>query len=165
MVKRCGYYIENGVIKRKDVYIEWDLGFDRNAKYDYINRLKDALGKELHPILDVTTASMDSVGKSLSPHILKASTGEYMSDLYHTLPSIEVFCYFYFKAISEGQSRYLERMNCLIDVFHNPDTHGDRTQAMWLSLYRLLLPDRQEILQDFNSYSNWLNSLEFLKEV
>ena len=78
MVPRCGYYLREDKVVRKVVYIDWSLGFDRDAKNVYVTELHQELSRVLpHKYIEeVTTASLTEYGKALSPINIPFSGGE-----------------------------------------------------------------------------------------
>ena len=156
MAYRCGYYLNGNTIERKDVDIDWDLGFDVDAKRAYQLRIARVLGKDLLPVLDVTTASIYPIGKSLSPHIMTTKYGTKLDDVYHQVQDKNDFLYMYFLSINSIQREHLLKTKTLIDVFHNPMEKGDNTQAFWLSLYKVIVTEDTSILKNRETFLNWL---------
>jgi len=163
MVKRCGFYISKGKLCRKDVLIDWDLGFDRDAKAEYIERIKRALGEDLMPSIDVTTASTDAIAKRLSPYYVILEDGVSVEDAWKeikiTVPEVckipGMFDFIYLNGLNEWQRDYVKRMECFIDVFHNPDK-AFNTQAKALAVFKLLnVQGKQEYLEDCNAFVKW----------
>lgn len=161
MVKRCGFFIQDGALMRKDVIIEWDLGFDKEAKLQYIDRLHTALGEELSPIVEVTTASNTYLGRCLSPFytkikgvsveelwpvIKKKSEGVFISGMYE---------FVYLQSLTNEQQSYVLQRKCFTDVFFNPDK-ACNTQAKALVVYQLLcLQKKKEILGSLMEFTKW----------
>lgn len=142
MAKRSGFYIENNTIVQKVVDINWELGFDKKAKHTYIERIIKALGEELQPAIDVTSASNVEEGKALSPLLLRVP-GRNMSveDLQRDLGAYDIpglADYYYLRALQDSHIATVNRHKCFIDVFHNPEKSFGNTQACSLAVYKLL---------------------------
>lgn len=161
MVKRCGFFLQDGVLMRKDVMIEWDLGFDREAKLQYIDRLHSALGEELSPIVEVTTASNTYVGRCLSPFYTKIK-GVSVEDLW---PAVKekangvvipgMYEFVYLQSLTDEQQSYVLQRKCFTDVFFNPDK-AYSTQAKALVVYQLLcLQEKKGILGSLVEFTRW----------
>ena len=39
-VKRCGFYIQDNQLVRKDVWIDWDMNTRKEDRYIYIGKIK-----------------------------------------------------------------------------------------------------------------------------
>ena len=165
MVTRCGFFVEDGELYRKDVYIDWELGFDKAAKHEYIKRIQFALGPELSPCVDVTTASPVWEARGLSPHFLKAGDLS-IEDAWAQLKVNNIkatripgaFDFLYLNALSPEQLKYVMKQKCFIDVFHNPE-RAFNTQAKSLAVYQLLVgQDAVEILKNLSAFSEWYMS-------
>lgn len=162
MVKRSGFYIEDGHICRKDVKIDWDLGFDKAAKWEYIDRIIKVLGDGLNPVVDVTTAAYDNESRSLSPFFVKIN-GNSVEVQWAELKAQNAgitnlpgaFDFLYLNALSEKQVAYVLKQKCFIDVFHNPDK-AFNTQAKSLAVLQLLhSQDCMEYLHDLRVFTAW----------
>lgn len=162
MVKRCGFYTQDNKLCRKDVFIDWDLGFDKDAKHSYIESIRRELGEDLYPIVDVTTASNDSVARKLSPFFVLVD-GISVEDMWAEIKESNLsickvsgmFDFLYLNALSESQKDYVMSQKCFIDVFHNPDK-AFNTQAKSLAVLQLLIMQNKEgLLDDCKLFIDW----------
>lgn len=171
VVKRSGFFLKDGCIARRDVVIEWNLGFEREAKKEYVRRLHLALGSELHPIIDVTTASNDYLGRGLSPFYTKigdenvetlwASTKEQFRGRF--IPGL--FDYVYLHSLTDEQKQYVLQRKCFTDVFFNPDK-ACNTQAKSLVVYQLLVyQEKLELLDNLQEFVKWSEKNEKVRIV
>lgn len=155
MVTRCGYYVENGKVKSEIVEIEWNLGFDKVAKQEYVKSLHEELHKLLPDkrIIEVTTAA-EPPGKWLSPIYIKFLGGESLEDVWQKLNKAHTDYLVYdnyvwkkpfnWKAFVHYYSLYgdvklstIRRYDVFTDVFHNP-TKQQSTQALGCAVMRLM---------------------------
>ena len=162
MVKRCGYFIQDGKLCRKDVYIDWDKGFDREAKHAYIEDIKDKLGCDVYSIYDVTTASPSYKARSLSPFYVKDEDGTNLEDVWAEVKKKTngvfvpgLYDFTYLSKLSRIHIETALSINCFIDVFHNPDK-AINTQAKSLAILKLLHEqNKMYYLEDFKQFSDW----------
>ena len=162
MTKRCGYYIKDGKLCRRDVEIAWDLGFDRAAKHEYIHRIITELGEDLEPAVDVTTASYIKEAKMLSPFYTKCGQNsfEYTWDiLKETMGDMAnipgVFEFMYLNSLRDDQVVFALSQKCFIDVFHNPGK-AVHTQAKALAILQLLVEHHKlYLLKDMQEFVIW----------
>ena len=168
MVNRCGFYTDGVNVICKTCAIEWDKGFDRQAKRTYIMSIKAELPKELHPMEDVTSASASAIGRYMSPIFIG------VEDKHGKVWSLEDLCkenvalrnpgffdFVYINALSDEQKRFIQTTNCFIDVFHNPDK-GRNTQASACAYYKLLNWQRKEhLLKDLDAFLEWYKSVPY----
>lgn len=149
MAKRCGFYVRNGVIVRRDVDIAWNLGFEISSKRRYIAKLHEALGDDVTPIAEVTTASGIEETRKLSPMILEAygkrlTVEDYWQDV--VKPGLDkntfvngLLDFIYLVSLKPDNIAVALKYNCYTDVFHNPDkVVSGNTQAKSLALLRLM---------------------------
>lgn len=162
MTKRCGFYVKDGVLCRKDVYIQWDLGFDKEAKQLYIERIIWELGKGFETAIDVTTASPIHEARMLSPFFVKVgeeSVEDAWAEVKEVNPVVKkipgTFDYLYLSSLTGEQKQYVLRNKVFIDVFHNPDK-AYNTQAKSLAVYQLLVEQKRvALLQDLDGFLKW----------
>lgn len=144
MVTRSVFYVEGNKIYRQDILIEWDLGFDKEAKHEYIKRIQQAASGNLRHSVDVTTASPDYTARSLSPFFVKDGDMN-IEDVWalnkQQQPQIVripgAFDFIYLNAIPEALKEYVYEQTGFIDVFFNPDK-AYNTQAKSLAILQLL---------------------------
>lgn len=162
MVKRSVFYVHSGKLYRKDVEIEWDLGFDREAKQEYIERIQKAAGDNLSASIDVTTASPIYKARMLSPFYVKVD-GMNVEDIWalnkEQQPQIKqilgAFDFIYLNALSREEKEYALRQAGFIDVFHNPDK-AYNTQAKSLAVLQLLAQtDNLNLLVSLGDFVKW----------
>lgn len=163
MVSRCGFSVEDRQLVQHNVQIEWDLGFDRQAKVAYIDRIKEALGSGYNSIEDVTTASSDEMGRSCSPFFMYSSEGESLEQVWEDIVKQNIgvnrtpgtFDYLYLNWLSDNQKHWVEVTDCFVDVFHNPEK-AMNTQAKALAVYKLLIAqNKEELLTDLKGFITW----------
>ena len=143
MTPRCGFYIDNGRVKWKTVYISWDTGFNKEAKRYYIEQLHEKLSefKDV-PMLEVTTAAPTALGRSFSPYNICIG-GMSMEDFWHECEKpdgikyasfnwptdmkfyafMHMYCYY-----MRDRAKELSKYEMFTDIFHNA-TRGVITQA------------------------------------
>lgn len=163
MAKRGGFYTDGVNIIFQTVDIDWDLGFDKEAKQKYIERIIEALGERFLPCADVTSASSDPIAQSLSPLFIRYgnSTLEslYMSNRELMVPGVCDF--FYANALSDVQKEFIRNTNCFIDVFYKPE-NGRNTQACNIAVFKLLQYQKKEhLLEDLDAFLLWYNDIGF----
>lgn len=155
MVQRIIFGFDGDGIIELPVEINWDLGFDKAAKLEYINRVCDvAYGRYgLDEVLDVTTANSSvENGKILSPHILKCyGTDLSVSDYYdehgkaRLTPIMQkvAFAYYYMFSICHSTEAYVvfNRYNYFFDIFWKPG-NGD-TQAYLCVLLKKVIHENK----------------------
>lgn len=161
MVKRCGFYVRDNKLVRRDVMINWDLGFDKEAKHKYIERIQYALAP-LHSV-DVTTASPIWKAQHLSPVFVALEDGTKVEDLYSVTKHQGAVEYYYLNALSDKQVDFVLSQECFIDVFHNPDK-AFRTQAEALAILKLICSQGSQILKGtllefMEYYQNVVNNI------
>lgn len=160
MVTRCGYTVEQNQIIERRVQINWDLGFDKEAKRAYIQRIINALPDDYKPAVDVTTASPIYEARSLSPFYVTRD-GVNIEDTWaktkEELPGLlpGAFDYIYLSSLSEEQIDYVLRQKTFIDVFHNPEK-AISTQARSLCALQILHnTNNMHLLNDFSAFVDW----------
>lgn len=157
MATRCGYYTDGFNLRRIVLDIDWNLGFDREAKLSYIKDMKEKLSSHFVSIEDVTTASPNNMSKSLSPHCMYTTDGKPLSDLYNDYGVPGVFDFLYMNTLTTEQVIYIMSIDCFIDVFHDP-SKGAETQAKTLALFKMLcLQGKQHLLNNIDAFINWYN--------
>lgn len=157
MALRCGYSTDGFNLFRCYTEIDWVLGFDRDAKLQYIEELTAKLGKKYNVVKDVTTASPDSMAKSLSPHIVKDANGNPLSDMYSEFGVPGVFDWLYLNALTQEQKDYVMSIDCFVDVFHDPRKSCE-TQAKTLAIFKMLcIQDKLHLLNDVDGFVDWYN--------
>lgn len=176
MVQRSGFYVKDGKIIQRIIWIAWDLGFDKQAKHQYIDRVINALGTDIAPIADVTSASYIPETRNLSPIFVKMQDGNQSVEefLQHMKESIfpQVFQvpgvsdYVYLKALSEENVKTALSYNCYVDVFHNPQKSYGNSQALSLAVLRLIWETKQfHVLElEMNDFIKWYNTIEMQLE-
>lgn len=161
MVKRGCFYTDGTNIVFKTVEINWDLGFDKPAKQQYIRNIIKALPHEYTPAIDVTSASYDPVGRSLSPIFLKTEDGTPVEDLYAVYPAPGVIDWIYLTSLQQKHKGCIAHHMSFIDVFHSPEK-GRNTQAYTCALYRLLLlQDNLKVLRDVQEFVDWYDQVPY----
>lgn len=167
MVTRCGFEDVNGDIVEHDVEIEWNKGFDREAKRCYIEELHSKLGDKMK--LEVTSASQN-IGKKLSPFYIYSENGTNLEDLWKLSNHTDVLQYYnyvwpqsmrhigysHFYCIHATQLLYIIReADIFTDVFYKPTDNG-LTQARGCAILKSL--DRThdlDILKDQIAFTVW----------
>lgn len=153
-VKRCGFFTDGVNLFRKDLFIDWDLGFDSKAKHTYIQR---ELGEDLSPCVDVTTASPIRIARNLSPHLLRLSDGSSFIDTYGSLREHGLFDLAYYLTLSKEQHDYVSSAKCFIDVSYT-SSPGTMTQARSLAVLQMLQKQHQlELLMNVNDFLDWFH--------
>lgn len=174
MVPRCAYYInDNSELVRHHVLIEWDLGFTKEAKHKYINRIIDALGINDKIMVDVTSASYIYDAQRLSPLFVKLNSNptmsveDYLKTIMPQLLSIgydmklKYFGYIYLASFTDKEIRAIEKYDGFFDVFNNQLSSPDNSQAYFCAVYKLMLRQKKTgVLQDFGSYLEYLNNIK-----
>lgn len=168
MVSRSGFFIRDNKIVQRIVQINWNEGFDKQAKHIYIKRIVSALGSDVGKVADVTSASPVSETRVLSPlFIRESSSGLSLEDIWEKIesPLPYLFHYLYLCSLSEENKETILSYDCYSDVFHNPEKELWNTQAFSVTLYRLLHDtNKEEVLKDYNSFSNWLKDQTYILE-
>lgn len=172
MVKRCAFYVKDGVVKRCVVEINWELGFTSYAKLEYINRLYYALHeKGLSNILDVTSANKGTqCGYILSPMYIKKD-GISVEDLYMQqrvrldgqASRMLFYDWLYGKMLSEKHINMIKCYDVFVDVFHKPDV-SKCTQAKSCAIFKLLLERGMlDLYDDAVRFYDWrLKNVDFV---
>ncbi|KSV59161.1 hypothetical protein [Acetivibrio ethanolgignens] len=168
MVKRSAFGIEgNNTIVQLVTEIEWNLGFSREAKAVYAQRIQEALHER---VLDVTTASPEPRGFALSPHVLEAydSKGQTVMEFVQEMEDLcgpsslqngLVFCYVYCRSIRDTSA--IDEYKWFSDVFHNPDKGYTNTQAFSAAVLKLMKEHGElKRLDSFQDFKQWWQSLQ-----
>ena len=179
MVTRSGFYVKGNLIIQRIVYIDWDLGFTKEAKHEYVRRVITELGTDVGKAVDVTSASPIYQARSLSPFYLKdvvtgKSVEDYLSEL-NSKSNCNVFQipgladYHYLRNLTEVNKETINTYDCFIDVFHNPDKCYGNTQALSLAVYKVLQYKGKLDLLELGTeveFLDWYNTqLSFCTEV
>ena len=162
-VKRCGFYIQDNQLVRKDVWINWDMDTRKEDRYVYIGKIKDALGLELNPIVDTTSVSPNYLGKKLNAYWNKID-GESCIKVYNgwkekcdpdeLIPG--VFEYIYYTAINDANVRFIKTVKCFTNMFFNPDRQKT-CEAMACALLKLLIgQNKLDYVQDVEQLVYWI---------
>lgn len=163
MVQRSGFYTDGTNVIQRVIGIEWDLGFDKTAKRQYIERIKEALPDMLKPMIDVTSASPNALHRSLSPIFIEFS-GDSLENFIQKNPQVLVpgiIDFLYMKCLSSSQKQLIRDTNCFIDVFHKPE-NGRNTQAACCAYAKLLmLRGKENLLNDIDAFLSWYNDVGF----
>ncbi len=177
MVPRCAYYLnESRDVVRHSVLIDWDLGFDREAKHQYIMRLTQTLNKPDMVIVDITSASYIYEARMLSPIFVKMkndpakSVEDYLGEIKLFTSSvlseeskIAFAGYVYMINLSDVNIKTIIKYDGFFDVFNHPIKHPHNTQAYFATLYKKLMLERNEdVLSDYDKYVNWYNSVKVI---
>lgn len=168
MVPRCGFYADGDTLVRKTVYIDWSLGFDREAKHAYGNMLIELLSDH-GPVAEVTSGSPTYATRQLSPMfvIMKGmdkSVEDYLKELSSLIPNLfareHLLHFFYLQNLSEKNLKVMHNYNCYTDMFWNPTKGGlGNSQATSLAVYRVLENiQRLDLLQDEAAFREWFNA-------
>lgn len=174
MVPRCAYYInDNSELVRHHVLIEWDLGFTKEAKHKYINRIIDALGMYDKIMVDVTSASYIYDAQHLSPLFVKLKSNPTMSieDYIGTIKlqmssvgydmRVKYYGYIYLVSFTDKEIRAIEKYDGFFDVFNNQLSTPDNSQAYFCAVYKLMMRQKKtDVLQDFGSYLEYLSNMK-----
>ena len=166
MAKRCVYYVQDNVLYRQDIIIDWELGFDREAKREYIKRMQDSFPIKAMQAVDVTTASPNWNTRSLSPVFVRMKTGpdksveDYLSDVKTMLPKgvdrSPFNAFIYLTNLGQDEAHTIVTHEAYFDVFHSPDKSGNNTQAYWCGLFKYLFVTRNvAILNDYGMFLKW----------
>lgn len=165
MVPRCGYYAKDGALVRKTVWINWNLGFDKEAKHRYANALIEAL-KENGPVAEVTSGSPIYETRSLSPIFVRLKSNPLMSVeeflqmqsvIHPTLFSVQGLTdLVYLQNIGPKEKDILHKYNCYCDIFANPNKGFGNSQACSLAIYRLLEQlNKLYLIDDNSAFMSW----------
>lgn len=173
MVPRCGYYLRDDKVARKVVYIDWSLGFDRDAKNVYVAELHQELSRVLpHKYIEeVTTASLTEYGKALSPINITFSGGESLEDVWKEISHKDDFIFYdkfrwpqsvrrlafvhYYCRYAQNVLPLIRLIDVFTDVFYNPTKDGG-TQAEPCAILKLL--DQQNnlaIIDNLHEFVQW----------
>ncbi len=167
MVPRCGYYAENGVLVRKTAWIEWNLGFDREAKHSYSLALIEALN-DVGPVCEITSASPFWETRSLSPLFVKMrdsdkTVEDYLQELNESLGQVftvkGLSDMIYLQNLSQENIKVINKFKCFADVFANPNKTGfGNSQACSLGVYKVLEQlGKLDIINDNQKFMHWYN--------
>lgn len=166
MVRRSGFKVTgDNQITQYIVSIDWDLGFDKKAKHEYIKRIASQL--QVYGIadtLDVTSASNVHVGKMLSPLFVEVpALGCSLEDALQKIPNCFVIPgladWYYCRALSDLNKATILKHECISDVFHNPDKSYGNTQALSCACYKLLHNTGQlSLLDNRDEFLNWFQT-------
>lgn len=163
MTQRSGFYTDGTNVIQRVCTIEWDLGFDKEAKRTYIERIKEALPSMLNPMIDITSASPNAFHRSLSPIFIEYG-GSSIEDFIKLNPQVMVpgvIDFFYISSLSPAQMKLIKETNCFIDVFHKP-SNGRSTQAAWCVYAKLLmLKNKEHLLTNLEEFLAWYNDVGF----
>lgn len=177
MVPRCAYYLnEDNDIVRHVVLIDWDLGFDKEAKHQYIMRMIDAIDKPNMLIMDITSASYIRETRMLSPIFVKMkndaekSVEDYIaeSQIFNAVniseaSKIQLVGYIYLTNLSELNITTIKKYDGFFDVFNHPIRHPHNSQALFAILYKkLMLEHKLDVLSDYDKYVEWYNSVNII---
>lgn len=165
MVPRCGYYAENGVLIRKTVWIEWNRGFDKEAKRAYGFDMIEAL-KDLGPVAEVTTGSPFYETRSLSPFFVKSKARQDLSveDYWAMLKTVHknisqidgLFDMVYLQSLTPKHLDVVKKYRCYCDMFDNPSKSFGKSQACSLAIYKVLEQlDLLHLLRDNTAFMDW----------
>lgn len=168
MVPRCGYYAHDGVLVRKTVWINWDKGFDREAKHAYGYALLNAL-KDVGPVAEVTSGSPIYETRMLSPLFVKMKNNPQLSvedylrqlqEMYKTVFSVKGLAdMVYLQNLSPHDIDVMHKYNCYCDMFANPEKGFGNSQACSLAVYRVLEQlDLLHLLKDNSEFMFWYNN-------
>lgn len=176
MVPRCGYYIDEGKVKQLVVDIEWNLGFDKVAKQQYVKDLHEEVVKlfaDKKP-LEVTTAA-EPPGKWLSPIYIKFDGGKSMEDIWaeytKLYPEILVYDQFvwrkpldarafthYYCYYADVRLSTIRKYDVFTDVFYNPTKPGG-TQALGCACLKLMdLQKSLDVRNSIKTFCEWYES-------
>lgn len=149
---RMIYGLENGEIVEYPVEISWDLGWDKDSKLEYIDRIRVAAYERygIESVLDVTTANCSvENGKILSPHILKyPDTNDDIMKYFekhgkNTLtPEMGsvALAYYYMYAICHTSEAYsvFHMFDYFFDVFWKPNPNKETQAYLCVLLKRII---------------------------
>ena len=166
MVLRGVYYAEGVTVKCKIVSINWDLGFTREAKHEYTQRIIDTVNGTCGRIAEVTSSAANYRTRMLSPIFIKMRTEpysmleDYLQELNKTIPNIFQYTplvdYYYITNLSNENLKTLHEYDAYCDVFHNPSKGWGNTQAESLAVLRALENDnRTHLLSDYRAFLGW----------
>ncbi len=170
MVSRSGFYVEDDSIIQRVVSINWDLGFDSFAKQKYIERIHKAFGKDKGALLDVTSASNNDAGRTLSPLFVRMRSNDCtVEDFLQMHPELLVMRgmsdYLYLNNLRDFHKKIISNYDCFSDVFHNPDKQYGNTQACSLAVYKLMQKqDKLELLKNYETFRDFYETIDFRKE-
>lgn len=165
MVPRCGYFAKDGVLVRRTVWINWNIGFDKEAKHRYAYALIEAL-EEDGPVAEVTSGSPIYETRSLSPLFVKMKSNPHMSveeylqmrkEMHKSLFSVQgVTDLVYLQNIGKKEIDTLHKYNCYCDIFANPNKGFGNSQACSLAIYRVLEQlNKLYIISDDQEFMHW----------
>lgn len=162
-VKRCGFYTDGTSIIRKDVLIDWDLGFSSEAKASYIKELRKALGSEFYNCVDVTSCSPIKDARNLCPYYVKTKNGDTVKDRWEWVKQAMdedehipgLYEYIYLNALKPWQIDYALNVDCFYDVFFNPDKLINTNARALAALQLLCSQGKYEYLEDLGKFTYW----------
>lgn len=176
MVPRCGYYIDNGIVRKVTANIEWNLGFDRVAKQQYVKDLHEEISKLLPGLKAVeVTSAAEPPGKWLSPIYIKFDGGKSMEDIWgeytKLYPEFLVYDQFVWRKPLDGRAflHYycyyadvrlptMRQYDVFTDVFYNPTKPGG-TQAIGCACLKLMdLQKNLSVRNSIKTFCEWYES-------
>lgn len=153
-----------GAVAQLVVTIDWELGFDKEAKHTYIKRIAEEAGKcGIPKVLDVTSASNVYCGKMLSPIFVQVPYLDCsLEDALHNVPNAFTIPgladWYYCKALTDQHKHTLLSYDYYSDVFHNPSKGYGNTQAMSCTVWRLLHDTNNlALLESKDGFLQWFN--------
>lgn len=169
MARRFAYFVKNNILCYKFVDITWDLGFNREAKHEYVRRMIDALGKDVGRACDVTTGSPVYDTRILSPVFVKVhksnmSVEDWVNakipeDTPHRF-ELPIVHYAYITGLTERNLTTISQYDCFFDVFTNPDKGLYNTQAYLVGMVKwMMLNDKMGLILDYGKFKSF--DLEF----
>ena len=173
MVPRCGYYVDDGKVKRVIVKIDWNLGFDKVSKQAYVKDLHEKIIQTIPGKwpLEVTTAA-EPPGKWLSPIYIKFSSGKSMEDIWREYTQLydEYLVYdnfiwkkplnwkaftHYYCVYADVRLATIRKFDIFTDVFYNPEKTGG-TQALDCACLKLMdMQNNLKVRETLKSFCDW----------
>lgn len=162
-VKRCGYYCEGNQLYQKNVMIEWGNELGKGDAFKYSLEIKEKLGEELFPVIDVSSTTPFRPLRSLCPKSLKTNNGlnslEYYDAVKSTLdPDGQIpglFDFIYLNLLPESLYDVALAGKCFYDVFYNPDKK-EVTVSRTLAILQLLIKqNKMSYLNDPEIFCYW----------
>lgn len=166
MVTRYGVYVDGDMICRAYVDIEWNKGFDKDAKRDYVKQLHQGLRESFGEarIEEVTTAS-DTIGRRLSPYYIgdmendwhAAKQGDWIKFDNQTWPvSMRRIAYAQMYCMrAKSLINIIRDVDVFTDIFCNPLKDG-LTQAEPCAILKLLdVQGNMDIIADQFKFTAW----------
>lgn len=182
IARRVVFGYDSSNILEFPVEISWDLGWDRDSKLEYIERVKRKVYEQygVEDALDVTTANSSfENGKLLSPHILRypgmnmdiVST---MRNGQKNLPSDDVsiityvYCYMYAICHNEDVFNVFKQYEYFFDVFWKPED-GWNTQARLCVMLKIIIHNKlhhrffkNDDAESIIAFRDWFNKNKML---